>query len=44
LAGLTAAANASYHCIYRNSILQIISGIEQGHSFSHVLHLQPCFP
>lgn len=44
LAGLTAAANVSYHCIYRNSILQIISGIEQGHSFSHVLHLQPCFP
>ena len=44
LAGLTAAANASYHCVYRNSVLQIISGIEQGHSFSHVLHLQPCFP
>ncbi|WP_334324552.1 type II secretion system F family protein [Gilliamella apicola] len=44
LAGLTAAANASYHCVYRNSVLQIISGIEQGHSFSHVLHLQSCFP
>lgn len=44
LSGLTAAANASYHCVYRNSVLQIISGIEQGHSFSHVLHLQPCFP
>lgn len=44
LMGLTAAANASYHCIYRNSILQLISGIEQGHSFSHVLHQQPCFP
>ncbi|OCG71534.1 hypothetical protein A9G43_05540 [Gilliamella sp. Occ3-1] len=44
LAGLTAAANTTCYCLYRDSISQIITGIEQGLPFSHVLHGQLSFP
>ncbi|OCG33865.1 MULTISPECIES: protein transport protein HofC [unclassified Gilliamella] len=44
LTGLTAAANTTNYFLYRDSISQIIVGIEQGLSFSHVLHGQRYFP
>ncbi|NUF49758.1 protein transport protein HofC [Gilliamella sp. ESL0250] len=44
LTGLAAAGNTTYYSLYRDSISQIIAGIEQGHSFSHVLHQQLHFP
>ncbi|WP_081301571.1 type II secretion system F family protein [Gilliamella sp. Fer1-1] len=44
LTGLAATTNITYYSLYRNSILQIIAGIEQGYSFSHVLHQQLYFP
>ncbi|OCG24784.1 hypothetical protein A9G22_03630 [Gilliamella sp. App2-1] len=44
LTGLVAAGNTTYYSLYRDSISQIIAGIEQGHSFSHVLHQQLHFP
>ncbi|NUF27248.1 protein transport protein HofC [Gilliamella sp. ESL0254] len=44
LAGLAAAANTTYYGLYRDSLSQIITDIEQGYSFSHVLHRQVHFP
>lgn len=44
LAGLAAAANTTYYGLYRDSLFQIITDIEQGYSFSHVLHRQVHFP
>ncbi|SCC26485.1 protein transport protein HofC [Gilliamella bombicola] len=44
LAGLAAAANTTYYGLYRDSLSQVITGIEQGYSFSHVLHRQVHFP
>ncbi|SCC03436.1 protein transport protein HofC [Gilliamella intestini] len=44
LAGLAAAANTTYYCLYRDSLSKIIASIEQGHAFSHVLHQQLYFP
>lgn len=44
LAGLTAAANTAYNSHYRTYINQMMTKIEQGHSFSHVLNQQTLFP
>ncbi|OCG07824.1 hypothetical protein A9G13_06320 [Gilliamella sp. wkB178] len=44
LTGLTAAANTAYNSHYRYNIKQMISKIEQGHSFSYALNQQILFP
>lgn len=44
IAGLNAAANTLLNHNYRETIYQMIAGIEQGHSFSSVLQQQTLFP
>jgi protein transport protein HofC len=44
MTGLTASANTSGNCYYRDIISKVIRGIEQGNAFSQMLSLYHCFP